>query len=579
MTDLTIALAEEIGNPKLFVGRKQEMTFYLGWAEGTKDLLSKSQAILSRRKRGKTALVQRLFNILYSNNDPRVIPFFFRVPERPFSMADFGHLFYRIFLSQYLGFRLRDPKLINDVLSLKELAELAKADPGLSRDIRRMQDLIATAPGLVWDHAQSAPHRLATAQDIRIVQIIDEFQYMNRWIYDDKDRSIQVDLCHSYMGLAESKYAPLFVTGSYIGWLTTILNHMTARFKDRELGSLTDEEALEAVYNYAGISGRPVTETTAAYITEVGYNDPFYISQIVLTDQDDPNLMSKAGVRAALQFETTYGKGFVAKIWMEYIAEGLARVNGVNGRKIVLYLAKHGDEEITRDQIKQDLELDLSDGDLADKLHKLNKADLIALGSSEFRFKGLGDPIFAAVFRKRYAEEIERVTPSTVTAEFEQEMKIARRREAWQKGCAGEYRVMCFLLLASSRGLAPSDVIFNPTPGFTLNGFTGMKKRTFHGHGGDKDEMDIFAYSKDPNDTDLIAEVKVWEKPVSNQAVEKFVEQKKRLVLARKTAFLFYSESGFTKSQEQLMRDNGVMYTTLAKLAGSQVVDGGSLAS
>ncbi|MCP4382277.1 MAG: hypothetical protein GY798_12835, partial [Hyphomicrobiales bacterium] len=52
MTGLTIALAEEIGKPDLFVGRKQELRFYLNWAEGTKELLSKSQALLSRRKKG-----------------------------------------------------------------------------------------------------------------------------------------------------------------------------------------------------------------------------------------------------------------------------------------------------------------------------------------------------------------------------------------------------------------------------------------------------------------------------------------------------------------------------------------------
>ncbi|MCP4386504.1 MAG: hypothetical protein GY798_34690, partial [Hyphomicrobiales bacterium] len=284
---------------------------------------SKSQALLSRRKKGKTALVQRLFNILYSKNDPQVIPFFFRIPELPLSISDFGHVFYRAFLSQYLGFRRRDPGLINKSLGLGELKELVKDDPGLSRDIREMEDISATTPPLAWNHAQSAPHRFATDYDIRIVQIIDEFQYMNRFVYNDRDLKVKVDLCHSYMGLAESKYAPLIVTGSYIGWLTTILNHMTARFEDSELGSLTDKEALETAYNYARIFGCSVNESTAAYIAEVAYNDPFYISQVIPTKKPDLDLANKEGVRAALQFETTFGKGFVAKIWMEYIAEGL----------------------------------------------------------------------------------------------------------------------------------------------------------------------------------------------------------------------------------------------------------------
>jgi len=52
------------------------------------------------------------------------------------------------------------------------------------------------------------------------------------------------------------------------------------------------------------------------------------------------------------------------------------------------------------------------------------------------------------------------------------------------------------------------------------------------------------------------------------EVVEKFVDLKKRLELRleRKTAFLFYSRNGFSKDQETLLRDEGIMYTTLEKL-------------
>ncbi len=42
MWDLTYALAEEIGDPDLFVGRKQEMARLLKWADGTKRRISRS---------------------------------------------------------------------------------------------------------------------------------------------------------------------------------------------------------------------------------------------------------------------------------------------------------------------------------------------------------------------------------------------------------------------------------------------------------------------------------------------------------------------------------------------------------
>ena len=42
-----LRLAEEIGNPDLFTGRAKELSFYLDWAEKSKDLLSKSGVITS----------------------------------------------------------------------------------------------------------------------------------------------------------------------------------------------------------------------------------------------------------------------------------------------------------------------------------------------------------------------------------------------------------------------------------------------------------------------------------------------------------------------------------------------------
>ena len=67
--ELTYALKERIGLPELFVGRKEELTFFQSWVESIPKELSRSTALLSRRKKGKTALVERLYNIVYSQND------------------------------------------------------------------------------------------------------------------------------------------------------------------------------------------------------------------------------------------------------------------------------------------------------------------------------------------------------------------------------------------------------------------------------------------------------------------------------------------------------------------------------
>ena len=67
-------LKEKIGNPEIFTGRKRELTFYLNWIERIKQESSLSSGILSRRKTGKTALMQRLYNLPFEKN-MGVIPF------------------------------------------------------------------------------------------------------------------------------------------------------------------------------------------------------------------------------------------------------------------------------------------------------------------------------------------------------------------------------------------------------------------------------------------------------------------------------------------------------------------------
>lgn len=74
------ALKERIGNPGLFTGRKQELTYFLKWIDDIKEEKSQSTALLARRKMGKSALMERLFNITFYKNDG-VIPLYYEIKE------------------------------------------------------------------------------------------------------------------------------------------------------------------------------------------------------------------------------------------------------------------------------------------------------------------------------------------------------------------------------------------------------------------------------------------------------------------------------------------------------------------
>ncbi len=583
MWDLTYALAEEIGDPDLFVGRKKEMARLLKWAEGTKRRISLSTGILSRRKKGKTALLQRFFNILYTRNDPQLIPFYFRIPEERLAKTLFAESFYRRLLTQYFGFTLRRSELIDQVLSLSELTELAEGDPPVAADIRRMEEILQRFPGQAWGHARDAGHRISSARNVRIIQILDEFQYMNRWIAADQDLENREELCYSYMGTAESKFSPQIVAGSYIGWLGAILRHMTGRYQEWQLESLADGEALEAVYNYAYTYRVPITDETAPYIAEVAGNDPFYIAATIRNRVEEKDLTTEGGVRAALALETVPGKGEIARVWNEYLWDAFARVNDTNARKVVLYLAAHEPEERGRDQILADLELDLTDQELEERLHKLVKADILADGSSNFHYRGLGDRIFAMVFRRIYGVEIERVSSAAIEDDFKRQLDTARRQAARYKGQAAEFKVRYRLQAASLRGATLADIVTGPPlpPGepqatSALDRFATIRKARFYLDQEASVEVDVHAASERADGIDLMIEVKDWQKEVTRDVVWRFIEVKEALAghLERQTAFLFYSETGLRQELAAMLAEAGILILDPEKLASFETPAG-----
>ena len=103
---MQIYLKEKIGNPELFSGRKKELDFFLKWIDNIKREISPSTALLSRRKTGKTALLQRLYNMTFEKNDG-VIPFYYEVGEERIWSVAFCEDFFLTFIYQYMAFKTK----------------------------------------------------------------------------------------------------------------------------------------------------------------------------------------------------------------------------------------------------------------------------------------------------------------------------------------------------------------------------------------------------------------------------------------------------------------------------------------
>jgi hypothetical protein len=410
---MDFALKERIGNPYLFTGRKEELAYFLKWIDDIKPEKSQSTAMLARRKMGKTALMERLFNITYYKNDG-VIPFYYEIKENDIWIVDFCVDFFLTFIYQYIAFKTRN----NNYLRPEDKSNFAKVKTtAVKEGLDYLTGIIESVEhsirnehvDILWGTVREAPMTIAYRQKEFFVQMIDEFQFMNAMIYRDKDMKVPAkNLAGGYLSTAESKIAPLLVSGSWVGWLMNELNSMLpARFKYEYLENMPENEAVEMVYKYSRYFEFPVTEETTYLMVKLAEGSPFYISSIIRSSSRNKDLTTVKGLTETLEFETLKDRGAIKSTWMEYVKSAFSKVNGPNAKKIVLYLCQHREREVTRKELLEKLPLDIDDAELEEKLEALVRADIIKQGQTNFDYQGVQDNIFDKVFRGVYQKEIE----------------------------------------------------------------------------------------------------------------------------------------------------------------------------
>ncbi len=559
------ALEEEIGIPELFTGRHEDLAYFLNWASEAKRKLSQSHVILARKRRGKTALVQRLFNILYTQNDPKIIPFYICIDEEPTTQLDFSVRLFTSLFSQYLGFKRRDPGLIRTPLLVDQLAKEIAGDTFLSRIVDEMQSYVVKEQSeLAWELARELGHSISSVKDERIIQIIDEFQFLEDRAFVKDDLKVPAKLGSFYQRTGSSKVSPQIITGSYIGKLSKIVRDSYDHYY---LEPLTTDEAFAAVYNYSTVLRQEVSDETAAYMVQACHRDTYYIARTFRSQYPRKDLTSKENIREILQFETGE-KGNIYAMWMEYLDHAFTRINDKNAKKIVLYLAHHGENERTRKEILDDLNLDIDDYDLEKKLHKLVKADIIAGGRSNYDYKGLGDPIFAMVIRKKYQREIDQIPIQSIEGDLDQQLKHLKGAVAYYKGVNAEYRILNRVLFLGQKR-TPAERVFHGVPeGFQLGPFAEIGKRKWHVDQEHSLEADLYAEAEDRGDSDVIMEIKHVENLSGLTMIEAFIAKCDQLRerLPRPATFAFYSETGFTDVQAARLEAAGIMYSDGNKL-------------
>jgi hypothetical protein len=572
------ALKERIGKPELFTGRKEELAYFLKWINDIKEEKSQSTALLARRKMGKTAVMERLFNITFFKNDG-VIPFYYEVKETKMWVVDFCVQFFLTFIYQYIAFKTRK----NEYLKPEEKSNFAKViDIAKKEGMDYLIGIIESAAhaaahekvDILWDIVREAPQTIAFRQKEFIVQMIDEFQFMNSMIYWDKKKSkdqLADNLAGGYLSTAESKIAPLLVSGSWVGWLMNELDTMLPnRFWYEYLENMPEDEAVEMVYKYSAFFDVPITEETAYLIFKQTRGSPFYISSIIRSRFRDKDLTTINGLTDTLEFETLNRRGNIKATWMEYVSSAFKKVNGKNAKMIVLYLCQHRDREVTRRELLEKLPLNMDDAELEEKLEALVKGDIISEGQTHFDYRGVQDNIFDKVFRGVYEKEIREFDVGVIRKEYSKELENLKNQYNhllgkfnYQKGYFAEYLILEQLKLHARKNNELLKSITRYLPGdFNFCDYS----RVWKYHGSPEYarvfSVDIFARSQPGENYSIIGEVKSREhkKFSKDEAVRflgKFEEIKKLENLDRVIGFIF-SRNGFTVEAEDYCREQGI---------------------
>ncbi|MCP4149026.1 MAG: hypothetical protein GY757_14860 [bacterium] len=570
------AFEERIGNPDIFTGRKQELSYFLKWIGDIKEKKSQSTAVMARRKMGKSALMERLFNITFYKNNG-VIPFYYEVKEVEMYMADFCQDFFLTFIYQYIAFKSRKPEYLKpwDKTNFEIAIDIAVKEgleylTGLIKSVAKAvaDDKI----DLLWNIVREAPQTIAFRQKEFIVQMIDEFQFINDKIYRDKsfDKK-QADMAAGYLGTAESKIAPMLVSGSRVGWLMNLLKMMLpARFKYKLIPNIPQDEAVEMIYKYSRFFDVPVNEETVYLIADLSEGSPFYINAILRSECPNKDLTTLDGLTDTMEFETLNNQGSIKATWMEYVKTAFNKVNDRNAKRLVLHLFKNKGRELTRQELLDDLELDISDEILEDRLEALVKSDIIEQGQTNYDYRAVQDNIFDKVFRGVYEKEIREFDVRVIRKEYKEKFEKLKKKYNrlqgkynLQKGHFAEYLILDQLKChAHKKNDFFKSIVHNLPADFNFCRYKRVWKYDGSPEYAESFNADIFALAENPDDYSIIGEVKRREskKFSKNEVLDferKFTEVKKIEKITRAVGFVF-SRCGFTEEAENYCRQKGI---------------------
>ena len=568
--EIQYPLEERIGDPDLFVGRCRELSEFSQWIDAIPRKRAKSRVILARRKSGKTVFMQRLFNIIWTQNS-MTIPFYFNIQEVKMWFPDFAIKYYETFASHCISFLERDPNPLLDIWQLDEIKNYGKSNniDMFVRDVNAInKNKVEDSHSLLWERVYRAPERFAKLYDRRVLVMIDELQNITQYIYPDKKCITKPNktMAGSFHEVVESKIAPMLVSGSYVGWLVEIIGQylQAGRLKRIFMSPyLEEDDGLQAVYKYANADNYPITHENAELINRLCMSDPFFISCVIQSQYPDKDFCDHEKVIQTVNYEVTNKKAELSMTWAEYIEQTVKRINDSHAKHILLHLSQNNNQEFTPRELKEKLKIPLSENQIQERMQELVKADLIEEGSSDIDYHGLKDGTLNLVLRNRFQKEILSFAPNFVE-EFRQQIESLKKDKKSLKGklsnIVGKTAELQLMSEFRSNKQFILSTYFQNVSDDTLLNIVDVKTR-FYIQRQDGKNMEIDVTAESDCGRVILVEVKKLSKPAGIAIVSQFKEKidvYSELYSEKKVLPAVFSLGGFTDEAKEFCKSNNI---------------------
>jgi hypothetical protein len=248
--------------------------------------------------------------------------------------------------------------------------------------------------------AVATPQGFATTVGVeeRVAQMVDEFQYLNMYI----DAGVEDKPCKAYMSPAESRRAPLLITGSLMGVVSEeLMRWLPQRFHEVVVPKMKTQEAIAMTLNYGQLYDHGLTPEIAEYIGSITNHVPGRIVELLTPHPGKPTLRTVEDVDQALELEAGT-RGNIKKDWDEYLLLAMDAVNDINMRRITYFLCQHEGEWFSPVDIKNALSLTIDESRLRQELDLLYKYDIVEMHRG--RYGGVFDRTLKKVLMANYAD-------------------------------------------------------------------------------------------------------------------------------------------------------------------------------